>query len=313
MTQEAVFVGIDVSKARLDVAVLGGERWVEPNDAQGWRSLVERLKALGSPCVAGLEASGGWERAAVKALSVADLEVRLLDPRRVRRFAEAGGVLAKNDRLDAEVIARFVATMPSRPARIDPLAQQLAELVDARRRLIEEQVRLDNAARLAGDPVLKRLGEARRRRTKLDVVLIEKRLAQLVAQSQHLAHKAQLLASVPGVGPVLVWTLLARLPELGELGARQIAALVGVAPYDDDSGPRRGRRRIRGGRPIVRKALYMAALVGARYNPILAAMKDRLVNAGKPPKLILTALMRRLVVILNAMLRDGSTWQTANA
>lgn len=303
---------MDVSKDRLDVAVLDGEIFAVGNGPAGWRELIARLKAVGAGPI-GLEATGGYERQAARALIEAGLDVRVLDPRKVRRFAQACGILAKNDRLDAMVIARFVALAPSRPARLDRVAAQLAELVDARRRLVEEQARLDNAARLVADPVLVRLARRRSQRTRLDLVLIEKRLAQLVAQDPDLARKDALLRSVPGVGPILAWTLLARLPELGELDARQVAALVGVAPYDHDSGARRGRRAIRGGRPIVRNVLYMAALTGARFNPALAAMKQRLAQAGKPPKVILVALMRKLIITLNAMLRDASPWRLANS
>ncbi|PHY12445.1 IS110 family transposase [Caulobacter sp. B11] len=312
MPQDRVFVGVDVSKDRLDVAVLEGESFAVSNDAAGLRDLVRRLRAAKASLI-GLEATGGYEKAAVEALLTAGLDARLLDPRKVRRFAQACGVLAKNDRIDAELIARFVALMPSRSARIDPAAARLAELVDARRRLVEEQARLDNAARMVRDPVLIRLAQRRRGRTRLDLVLIEKRLAQLIAEDDDLARKDALLRSVPGVGPVLAWTLLARLPELGDLDARQVAALVGVAPYDHDSGARRGRRAIRGGRPIVRNVLYMAALVGARFNPALAAMKARLAQAGKPPKVVLVALMRKLITILNAMLRDNAPWRAATA
>lgn len=312
MPQDRVFVGVDVSKDRLDVAVLEGESFAVSNDVAGLRDLVRRLRAAKASLI-GLEATGGYEKAAVEALLTAGLDARLLDPRKVRRFAQACGVLAKNDRIDAELIARFVALMPSRSARIDPAAARLAELVDARRRLVEEQARLDNAARMVRDPVLIRLAQRRRGRTRLDLVLIEKRLAQLIAEDGDLARKDALLRSVPGVGPVLAWTLLARLPELGDLDARQVAALVGVAPYDHDSGARRGRRAIRGGRPIVRNVLYMAALVGARFNPALAAMKARLAQAGKPPKVVLVALMRKLITILNAMLRDNASWRAATA
>lgn len=312
MPQDRVFVGVDVSKDRLDVAVLEGESFAVSNDAAGLRDLVRRLRAAKASLI-GLEATGGYEKTAVEALLTAGLDARLLDPRKVRRFAQACGVLAKNDRIDAELIARFVALMPSRSARIDPAAARLAELVDARRRLVEEQARLDNAARMVRDPVLIRLAQRRRGRTRLDLVLIEKRLAQLIAEDEDLARKDALLRSAPGVGPVLAWTLLARLPELGDLDARQVAALVGVAPYDHDSGARRGRRAIRGGRPIVRNVLYMAALVGARFNPALAAMKARLAQAGKPPKVVLVALMRKLITILNAMLRDNASWRDANA
>jgi len=313
MPQETVFVGIDVSKDRLDVKIPGAAVFQVANDAAGRRELVERLRAPGGSVTVGLEATGGYEREALAELSAAGLTVRRLDPRRVRRFAEACGTLAKNDRIDAETIARFTALVDGRASEPDPRAERLAELVDARRRLCQEQTRLSNAARLLRDPVLKRLSARRLARAKAEVLLIDRRLAELVAADPELARKDALLRSVPGVGPVLSRTLLGRLPELGRLDAKAAAALVGVAPYDRDSGDRRGRRSIRGGRAAVRNVLYMAALAGARRNPALAAMHARLTAAGKPAKVVLVALMRKLITVLNAVLRDQQEWRHAPA
>lgn len=313
MPQRTVFVGVDTCKARLDVAVLDEVEFQVANDGDGRGELVARLTSLSRPVVVGIEATGGYEREAVAALVAAGFEVRLLDPRRVRRFAEVLGLAAKNDRIDAQLIARFVATVPGRPAKPDPAAERLAELVEARRRLCEEQVRLTNAAAQVREPMLRRMAARRLARAKADVLLLEKRLAELVAADPAMARKDRLLRSVPCVGPVLSWTLMAHLPELGRLGPKQIAALVGVAPYDRDSGSSRGRRCIRGGRPGVRKVLYMAAVSGSRFNPALAAMKSRLTERGKPAKLTLVALMRKLITILNAMLRDGAEWRQAPA
>lgn len=309
MAQVGVHVGIDVSKARLDVAVLEtGEVFAEANDPGGRAALAARLKRL-RPSAVGLEPSGGYERAIAALLLEADLPVRRIDPRRLRRFAEACGVEAKNDRLDALAIAGFLKAVPQRPLEPDPMAQRLAELADARRRLLEERVRLANRLESTTEPLLKRLGRRRMTSIAAQVQLLDKRLAELIDADEPLARKAALLRSVPGVGPVLVHTLLARLPELGRLDRRRIASLAGLAPYDRDSGRRRGPRSVRGGRAAVRNVLYMAALSAARFNPVLAELRQRMLAAGKPPKLMLIAVARRLLTILGAILQSGTPWR----
>lgn len=310
MTQARIMVGVDVAKRWLDVQVLDGEAFRVGNDASGRAELVARMVALGSAAVA-LEATGGYERDAIADFAAAGIAVRRLDPKRVRRFAEAAGLLAKNDRIDAQVIARFAALLPGRAVAPDARAERLAELVDARRALCAERTRLVQQAERLRDPVLKRMAARRKARIEADALTIEHRLRAMVAADPELARKDALLRSVPGVGPVLAWTLIARMPELGSLGGKAAAALVGVAPYDQDSGARHGRRTTRGGRTAVRNTLYMAALAGARHNPALAAMRQRLAGNNKPPKLILVALMRKLITILNAVLRDQQPWRTA--
>lgn len=307
MTQDEVFVGIDVSKARLDVAVTDGEVWAVGNDRTGWTELIKRLRRLG-PAEIGLEPSGGYERGVLEALAGAGLPVRLTDAARVRRFAEALGLKAKTDRIDARLIARFVQTLPGRAVRPDARAQALAELVDARRALCEEQVRVGNQAAQVRDPMLRRMAQRRVNRLRADVVLLEKRLAGAVAADPELADRDRRLRSVPGVGPVLSWTLMAHLPELGRLSHKQIAALVGVAPYDRQSGTQKGRSLIRGGRAVVRNVAYMAVLSAARCNPVLAARKQRLAERRKPAKVILVALINKLMTLLNAIVRDQSDW-----
>lgn len=310
MTQKTVFVGIDTSKAWLDVALSSEEPTARfANDRAGWRELIDWLRPL-APAAIGIEASGGYERGVIGALVEAGLPISRLDPRRLRCFAEACGLKAKNDRIDARAIARFVAALPARQVEPDPAAQALAELVDARRQLCDDQVRIDNQARQVNDPMLKRLAKARLSRLRIEVALIEKRLAEKVAADPVFARHDELLRSVPGVGPVLSWTLLAHLPELGRLTHRQIAALVGVAPYDHDSGKMKGKRSIRGGRPQVRNAAYMSALAGGKHNPALAAMRQRLRDAGKPPKVVIVAMIRKLLCFLNAIIRDGQPWRT---
>jgi transposase len=308
MTQSAVPVGIDVAKDRLDVA-LGptGPGFVVDNSPAGWKALQQRLTGLQVSAI-GLEASGGYERGVLRALLTAGFSVRLINPFRLRQFAKALGVFAKNDRLDARVIARFLAQMPTRAAVRHPAAERLAELVQARRQLSEELVRLENQSAPVADALLKRLLKRRRARLRADLLLLDKRLAEPIAADAALAARARLLRSVPGVGPVLAATLLALLPELGSLSRQQIAALVGVAPFDHESGKFQGERRIWGGRAGVRSALDMAALSSSHCNPVLQAFHARLKAAGKRPKVALVAVMRKLITTLNAMVRDGREW-----
>jgi transposase len=308
MTQSAVPVGIDVAKDRLDVALgPAGPGFVVDNSPAGWKALQQRLTGLQVSAI-GLEASGGYERGVLRALLAAGFSVRVIHPFRLRQFAKALGVFAKNDRLDARVIARFLAQMPTRAAVRHPAAERLAELVQARRQLSEELVRLENQSAPVADALLKRLLQRRRARLRADLLLLDKRLAEQIAADAALAARARLLRSVPGVGPVLAATLLALLPELGSLSRQQIAALVGVAPFDHESGKFQGERRIWGGRAGVRSALYMAALSGSRCNPVLQAFHARLKAAGKLPKVALVAVMRKLITTLNAMVRDGREW-----
>jgi transposase len=311
MPQESVFVGIDVAKDHLDVAVIpSGEAFRLPNDREGRAALVGRLRRLGPEAV-GLEASGGYEQAVLKALLKADLPGRRLNPFRVRQFALALGVLAKNDRIDARLIARFVATLPTRQAVHDEAAEAIAELVTSRRQMTEDLTRANNQAEHSRSAFVRRLAKRRGQRLGDDIRALDKEMARLVAANPELARKEAILRSVPGVGPVLAHTLLGLLSELGALTNRQIAALVGVAPFDWDSGRFKGQRHIYGGRQAVRDVVYMAALAGGRHNPVLKAVRERLLAAGKKPKVVLVALMRKLITTLNAMLRDGRAWAPA--
>lgn len=305
---QAVFIGIDVSKAQLDVALWpSGEALAFANDAKGIRALVRHLARLG-PDAIGLEASGGYERDVLTALCAAALPAHRLNALRVRRFAQGCGIMAKNDRIDAAVIARFVACVPQREAVHDPAAAQLAELVTARRQLVEELTRCTNQTARTLHTVLKRMAVRRIARLKADILLLDKAMAEAVAADERMANRSRLLRSVPGVGPVLAHTLLALMPELGNLTRRQAAALVGLAPFDCESGTYRGQRRIIGGRKPLRDATYMAALVAGQHNTVMKAFKQRLANAGKPPKLILVAIMRKLITTLNAMIKHNQAW-----
>ena len=239
----------------------------------------------------------------------AGLSVRRINPNRLRQFARARGALAKNDRPDARLIAEYVATMPTHVVRHDPAAARIAEIVTMRRQLCDEHVAIENQAAQLEDAMLRRLAKRRLARIETDIRLLDKRLTQMIAAEADLARRYARLTSMPGVGPVLAFTLVALLPELGRMSRKQIAALVGLAPYDFDSGKLRGHRSIYGGRMPVRKVLYMAAISACRYNPALKTFHNRLAAAGKKPKVILVAVMRKMITTLNAMLRDGDSWR----
>lgn len=311
MAQEKVFVGIDVSKERLDVAIWPiGEALEVRNDRDGLRELIRQLRRLPAEAIA-LEASGGYERRPLRALLDAGLPARLVNPLRVRQFAKACGILAKNDRLDAVAIARFVAAVPQRPVQRSRTTEALAELVTARHQLTDELTRAKNQAQHSGQPVIARLAKRRIERLKADLLLLDKTIATAVAADAELARKNELMRSVPGVGPVFAHSLLALMPELGSLTNRQAASLLGVAPFDFDSGAFKGQRHIFGGRRDLRDIAYMAAMVATSSNPIFKTFSDRLRAAGKKPKVAIVAVMRKLITTLNAMLRDNLPWRYA--
>jgi transposase len=303
------FCGIDVSKDRLDVMVLPeGQRSSVPNDVAGWAELVEQLRGCSIAAI-GIEASGGYERGAIRALLAADLPVRQVNPFKLRQFARASGILAKNDPLDARMIASFVAIMPTRPVpQQAPPAERLAEMLAVRRQLTAEKVAAENASRLLEDAMLQRLSRRRIARLAADIDLLDRQLVEVARTDAALAHRYRLLTSMPGVGAVLACTLIALLPELGRLSRKQAAALVGVAPYAFESGALKGRRRIWGGRANIRQVLYMAAMSASNWNPVLKAFRDRLAAAGKLPKVVIVAVMRKMITMLNAMVRDDVVW-----
>jgi transposase len=303
------FCGIDVSKDRLDFMVLPEQQCSSVrNDVAGWADLVERLRDFSIAAI-GLEASGGYERGVMRALLAAGMPVRHINPFKLRQFANASGVLAKNDRLDARMIASFVGIMPTRPAqRQEPVIEQLAEIVTVRRQLSDQKVAAENASRLLENIVLQRLSRRRIKRLAADIDLLDRHMIKIVSLDTALAHRYQLLTSMPGVGPVLACTLIALLPELGRLSRKQIAALVGVAPYDFDSGRLRGKRCIWGGRAPVRHVLFMAAMSASNWNPVLKYFHDHLEAAGKLRKVVTVAVMRKMITILNAMVRDDVGW-----
>ena len=313
MTTAPVFVGIDVSKDRLDVALRPtSDRWALANDEPGIARLVERLRGL-SPTLIVLEATGGLAVPLTSAVAAAGLPVVVVNPRQVRDFAKATGKLAKTDALDAAVLAQFAeAVRPALRPLPDAATQALSALLARRRQLIEmltaEKNRLGSALPPVRPGIRAHISWLERRLAALDADL-----AQAIRESPVWREKDDLLQSVPGVGPVLATTLLASLPELGTLTRQQIAALVGVAPLNRDSGAWRGKRRVWGGRAPVRAALYMSALVATRFNPVLRAFYQRLCAAGKAKKVALTACMRKLLTILNAMLKYRTRRQEHSA
>jgi len=313
MAQMAPSVGVDVCKERLDIALYPQlTHFSVANDDAGWRQLCRRLRPIGARAI-GIEASGGYERGVIAALLAAGLPVRSVNAYKLRQFGKAAGLLAKNDRLDAQAIAHFVATLPTRPAKHDPLREHLAELVAARRQIVDLRQELGNQLEHLRDAELRRMQERRIRQLDLDLARLDQRITEAIAATPAMAWRYQLLCSVPGVGPVLAATLLAQLPELGGINNRAIGALVGVVPYDFDSGKMKGLRCIFGGRAAVRRVLFMAAQAAAIHNPLLRAFRQRLRAAGKKPKVAIVAVMRKLLTMLNAMLRDGREWAAAAA
>ena len=306
-----VFVGIDVSKQHLDW-VVGAEGKVEraPNSPGGARQLVARLSKIELASVI-VESTGGYERALTEALTAADLPIILVNPWRVRRFGEGLGVLAKTDPLDARVLALFGerARPPRRPLP-SPRQRDMADLVRRRRQLIAmivaEKNRLDTASKIIQRDIQSLVQLLERRVAKLD-----QRIDQAIAEDAERAENWKRLQTAPSVGPGVARALIVDLPELGALGRRQITSLVGLAPFAKDSGKKSGYRRIRAGRAAPRTALYLAAMNGARFNPVLKAMYERMIAAGKPPKVALIALARKLLTILNAMVRDRTDWHQA--
>ena len=299
MEQEAIYVGIDVAKAQLDVAVRPtDDRWEVSHDDAGVRQLVSRLKAI-EPAMVLLEA----------ALAADAVPVVVVNPRQVRDFARATGKLAKTDALDAAVLAHFAEAVrpPVRPLR-DAETQALNSLAARRHQvmtmLVSEKNRLSAATTVAVRPRI----EAHIAWLERELDDLDEGLRQTLRQSPVWREKDDLLRTVPGVGEQVSLSLLAYLPELGTLDRRQIAALVGVAPFNRDSGTLRGKRTVWGGRARIRAALYMGALVASRFNPVIRDFYQRLLAAGKPKKLALTACMRKLLIILNSMLKHRSPW-----
>jgi transposase len=310
MDTPLTFVGIDVSKAHLDSAIRPGTKAAarDTNDPAGIAALVSRLKPI-NPTLVVVEATGGLELPLVAALQVAKISVAAINPRQARDFAKASGQLAKTDRIDAEVLAHFAEAIrpDARPLPSDEV-RALDALLSRRQQLLEMRVMESNRLGSCSDPTVRAGLERHLTWLESEVADADGRLSEAVKASPAWKEKDELLQSIPGLGPVSSLTLLAALPELGSLEGGKIAALVGLAPFADDSGQRRGGRHVRGGRAAVRRVLYLAALSAVRHNPALKAFRDRLSARGKKPKVILTAVARKLLVIANAVIRTGLPW-----
>lgn len=303
------YVGIDVSKARLDIAMLPcGESWSVSNDDEGISKLASQLKDKPEALVV-LEATGGLELAAVTALATTDMSVAIINPRQARQFAKAIGQAAKTDQIDAQVLARFGEAVKPVPRPLkDAETEALAALLARRRQVVEMLVSEKNRLNTAHKQVHKDI--------KAHVRWLEKRLKDVDTELRRWIKASPLwcvnddiLQSAPGVGQTLSFTLLAECPELGQLNRKQAAAIVGVAPINRDSGAYRGQRRVWGGRRQVRNVLYMATLSAIRFNPVIKRFYIRLIDSGKKPKVAIVACMRKLLTILNAMVRDQTHWR----
>lgn len=312
MTESGPWIGIDVAKGWLDVACDDAAAPVQrvANDGEGISEAVATLSALGPQLIV-LEASGGPETAVTAALVAAGLPVAVVNPRQVRDFARATGRLAKTDALDARLLARFAARIqpPARPLP-DETVQELAALVGRRRQLVEMRTAERNR-RPTVAPRLRDGVDAHVRWLSQQIAELDRDLAQTLRQSPVWQAKEDLLRTIPGIGPVTARTLLAELPELGTLERGQVACLAGVAPLNRDSGLRTGTRRCWGGRAPVRAALYMATVCAIRRNPVIQSLFARLCAAGKPVKVAMVACMRKLLIVANALLRDGTVWNPA--
>jgi transposase len=304
-----MFIGVDVSKNRLDVhARPGGRSWSVSNDEAGLTQLVDELIGL-QPMLVVMEATGGYEVGAAAAIAVAGIALAVLNPRQVRDFAKAAGKLAKTDAIDAAVLAHFAEAVRPEPRGLDDeQTRELQALLTRRRQLVEMITAETNRMHQSRSDKLRKSIYEHVKWLRRQLREADDELDKHLRSSPVWREKDDLLRSVPGVGPVLSRTLLAELPELGTLDRRQIAALVGVAPLNRDSGTSRGQRSIWGGRANVRSALYMSALVATRHNPVIRAVYERLLTAGKTKKLALVACMRKLIVILNAIVRDRRRW-----
>jgi transposase len=308
LESEDPYVGIDVSKDRLDIAVRPTEdTWSVANDASGIPEVVQRLAQL-HPKLVVLEATGGLQLPVVAALASAGLPLSMVNPRQVRDFARATGKLAKTDQLDAQVLAHFAEAVRPTPYPLpDAQTQELTALLTRRHQVVEMLTAEKNRLRTTRESVRQRVQD-HIRWLEQELADLDDDLERTLRESPLWREKDNLLRSVPGIGRVVSITLLADLPELGTLSRHQIAALVGVAPLNRDSGRFRGKRMVWGGRARVRAALYMAALTASRYNPIIKAFYHRLCSAGKARKVALTACMRKLLIILNSMVKHQQTW-----
>ena len=308
--KELVVAGIDVAKDKVDVCIRSlSLRHTFASTAEGRRELVSllRSKKVGK---AVMEASGGYEREWAKALRDGRIEVRIVDPKRVRDFARSAGRLAKNDTIDAEMIGWFAETFDEAQGQAyDAPREQLHQMVNARQALKEAQAKLENQGEHAVPAVVQRAHARILKTIGAELVKLDAAISAMIDATPHFAEPARIIESVPGIGRTTSAAIIAGMPELGQVSEKIVAALLGAAPYDDDSGRRRGERHVKGGRRRTRNAFYMATMGAAtQHNPVLKAFYDRLVAKGKPKKVALIACMRKLICILNVMIARGQSW-----
>lgn len=306
LEMQGVVVGIDVSKARLDICA-ADEEWYARNDSEGIAKLITRIKGF-EPDMVIVESTGGLERQLIIELSAANVPFALVNPRRVRQFAKSIGLFAKTDKIDAHLLVRFGEAVKPEPTQLASEEEQRLSALMTRRNQLVEMLTMEKNHRASSHP------ETRERVQKI-LDLLEQELDELnqmiksyIDQTPDFKSKDEILRSAPGIGEITAAILLSDLPELGSLDRKKIAALVGVAPFNDDSGRHRGKRRIKGGRPSVRKILYMATLTATRVNPKIRSFYQRLLNQGKLKKVAIVACMRKFLIFLNAMIRDGAFW-----
>jgi transposase len=307
---DLVVVGIDVAKDKVDACIRRlSQRRTFQSSSEGRRQLIAWLRRhkVGK---AVMEASGGYERDWAKVLREAGLEVRIVDPKRVRDFARGAGRKAKNDTIDAEMIAWFAETFGQVPGQVhDTEREKLAQIVNARQALLDLQISLQNRSEHATPVVVQKMHARLLKYIACEVAKLEAAIKDLIKATPHFAELAEIIESVPGLGEITSASLIAAMPELGQVNDKVVAALLGTAPYDDESGKRRGQRHIQGGRRRVRNLFYMACLGAAtRYNPVLKVFYSRLIAKGKQPKVALVACMRKMIVILNIMVARREKW-----
>jgi transposase len=309
---DLIVVGLDVAKDKVDACIRSlSQRQTFESSPEGRRALIRWL-CRHKVTKAAMEASGGYERDWAKALREAGIEALIVDPKRVRNFARSAGRLAKNDPIDAEMIARFAETfVEAKGQAYDATREKLAQIVNARLALLEMKTGLQNRNEHSAPEVVQKMQARLLKNITLEVARLEAAIAAMIKATPHFAELAAIIESVPGLGKGTSTGLIAAMPELGQVSNNAAAALLGVAPYDDDSGKRRGDRHIQGGRRKVRNLFYMACMGAATlHNPVLKAFYHRLIAKGKQPKVALTACMRKLIVILNVMIARGEKWDT---
>jgi transposase len=307
---EVVVVGIDVAKDKVDACIRSvSQRQTFPSTVEGRRAFIRWLRKH-KVSRAVMEASDGYERDWAKALRKGSIEVRIVDPKRLRSFAQSAGRLAKNDTIDAEMIAWFAETFDeARGQAYDAAREELVQIVNARQALLEQQTQMQNRCEHTVPVAVRKMHQRLLKAIVLEVTKLEAVIAELTKASPHFAETADIIESVPGLGKITTAGLIAAMPELGQVSNEAISALLGVAPYDDDSGKRRGERQIKGGRRKVRNLFYMACMGAAtQHNPVLKAFYRRLIAKGKKPKVALVACMRKLIVILNIMIARREKW-----